>query len=227
MTLANAGANAMFQVGTALSYAPVTVTNNSVTAGMFNVRARQGVLLNGMSGADISQFQPVVNVSWDVESSITTGANVNLTMGWSTAMEVQGFSNTQAYVSHYTGGAWTSSAVSAASLSGGIYSLTLSGVTSFSPFAVFGKNIALGVSAVSSNDVLSVYPNPATNRLTIATNSTDKTTVEICDLTGQVVANYTLSNEINTIDIATLNAGIYLIKVSGNSGSSIKRFVKI
>ena len=227
MTVANAATTAMFQVGTMASYAPVTVINNSVTSGMFNVRARQGVLLNGTSGVDISQYQPMVNTSWNVESSITTGANVNLTMGWSSAMEVQGFSNTQAYVSHYTSGAWTSSAVSAASLSGGIYSLTLSGVTSFSPFAVFGKNIALGVSAISSNDVLSVYPNPATNKLTIATNSTDKTAVEICDLTGQVVANYTLSNDINTIDIATLNAGIYLIKVSGNSGSSIKRFVKI
>lgn len=227
MTVANAGANGLFQVGTLANYAPVTVTNNSTVLGTFSVLAREGVLLNGIAGADIAQFQPVVNTSWNVESSIVTGALVNLQMGWATAMQVNGFDNSQAYISHYTAGAWNTSAISAATLVGGSYALSLTGVTSFSPFAVFGKNVTLGVVAVNNNDMLNVYPNPASDRLTIQTGSTDKTNVEISDLSGQIVGQYQLSGADNTINVANLNAGSYLIKVSGNTTSSVKKFVKI
>jgi hypothetical protein len=226
MTVANAGANGMFQVGTIANYAPVTVTNNSAVGGTFNVLAHPGVLLHGTTGADITQFQPVVNTTWNVESSIVTGANVDLKMLWSTAMQLNGFDNTQAYVSHYTAGAWTTSAISAATVVGGSFAMSLTGVTSFSPFAVFGKNVTLGVSAIA-NDALSIYPNPAADRLTIQTGSADITTVEISDLTGQIVGRYELSNGNNTIGIENLNTGSYFIRVSDKATSSVKKFVKI
>ena len=227
MSVANAGANGLFQVGTMSNYAPVTVTNNSTLMGNFMVQAHPGVYLNGTTGADISTAQGVVNTSWNVESSISTGANIDLKLEWNTAMQVNGFDNTQAFISHYTAGAWNTSAVSAATvLSGSSYSMSLTGVTSFSPFGVFGKNVTLGVSAVS-NDMLSVYPNPASDRLTIQTGSTDKTNVEISDLSGQIVARYELSGTDNTIGIAGLSTGSYFIKVSSNATSSVKKFVKI
>jgi hypothetical protein len=229
MTVANAGANGLFQVGTVASYAPVTVTNNSTLAGTFMVLAHEGVMLNGTTGADISQFQPVVNTSWNVESSLTTGANVNLLMGWNTSMQVNGFDNTQAYISHYTAGAWNTSAVTASTVvGGGLFSLALTGVTSFSPFAVFGKNVSLGVASVNNNDVLQIYPNPSTGKLTIHTGSASTlTNVEITDLSGQTVARFELTNGDNTIGISNLSTGSYFIKVSNNEMSEVKKFVKI
>jgi hypothetical protein len=189
--------------------------------------AHTGVLLHGTAGADVAQFQPVVNTSWNVGSSITTGANVNLLMGWSSAMQVNGFDPAQAYLSHYTAGSWNTNAISSATLSGGSYSLALTGVTSFSPFAVFGKNIALGVASISASDMLYVYPNPATDRLTIQTGSTDKITVEISDLNGQIVSKYELAGSNNTIEVANLSTGSYLVRVLNNGNSSVKKFIKI
>jgi len=229
MTVANAGANGLFQVGTAADYAPVTVTNNSTLAGTFFVLAHEGVLLNGTTGPDISQFQPVVNTSWNVESSLTTGANVNLLMGWNTSMQVNAFDNTQAYISHYTAGAWNTSAITASTiLGGGLFSLALTGVTSFSPFAVFGHNVTLGVVAVNSKDVMEVYPNPSTDKLTIQIASASAVTnVEITDISGQTVARFELTNGDNTINIASLNTGSYFVKVSNSEMSAVKKFVKI
>jgi hypothetical protein len=229
MTVANAGANGLFQVGTAANYAPVTVTNNSTLAGTFFVSAREGVLLDGTTGADISTVQPVVNTSWNVESSLTTGANVNLLMGWNTSMQVNTFDNAQAYVSHYTAGAWNTSTVTASNIiGGGLFSLALTGVTSFSPFAVFGKNVALGVAAVNNNDKMEVYPNPSTDKLTIQIASASTVTnVEITDINGQTVARFELTNGDNTIGIANLNTGSYFVKVSNSEMSAVKKFVKI
>jgi hypothetical protein len=229
MTVANAGANGLFQVGTAANYAPVTVTNNSTLAGTFFVLAHEGVLLNGTTGADISQFQPVVNTTWNVESSLTTGANVNLLMGWNTSMQVNGFDNTQAYISHYTAGAWNTSTVTASTIvGGGLFSLGLTGVTSFSPFAVFGHNVALGVVAVNNNDMMEIYPNPSSDKLTIQIASASTVTnVEITDISGQTVARFELTNGDNTIGIANLNTGSYFVKVSNGEMSAVKKFVKI
>ena len=229
MNVALAGATGVFQVGTIANYAPVTVTNNSTAAGTFNVLAHDGVMLNGTSGADISQFQPVVNTSWDVESSLTTGANVNLLMGWNTSMQVNAFDNTQAFISHYTAGAWNTSTISASTvLGGGLFSLALTGVTSFSPFAVFGHNVALGVVAVNNNDAMEIYPNPSTDKLTIQIASASTVTnVEITDISGQTVARFELTNGNNTIGIANLNTGSYFVKVSNSEMSAVKKFVKI
>jgi hypothetical protein len=228
MTVANAGTNGLFQVGTMTNYAPVTVSNNSTLSGSFRVLAHDGAYLNGTTGADITQFQPSVNTSWNVESSITTGANVNLLMGWNTAMQVNGFDNTQAYVSHYTAGAWnTSTVTSATSVGGGQYTLALTGVTSFSPFAVFGKNIALGIVAVNTTDAMHVYPNPSSDKLTIQVGSSEATDVVITDLNGQTVGKYELTGGNNTIGISNLSAGTYFIKTTNNGINSVQKFVKI
>ena len=207
MTVANAGAAAMYQVGTLANYAPVNLTNNSTLAGIFNVIAHPGVFANGTIGTDLSLAQSVVNTSWDVTSSLVTGANVNLEMFWNTAMQVNGFDNTQAFVSHYTSGAWNTNTLAAATAhAGGTYSLALNGVTSFSPFAVFDKNTVTSISDVKADATFSIYPNPASDMLTV-------TTLEVNN-------NSTLKT---TVDISAIAPGVYLASINN---VATKRFIK-
>jgi hypothetical protein len=229
MTIAAVGANAQYQVGTVANYAPVTVTNNSALAGSFNVTAHDGVFSNGFVGGNLSTAGSVVNTSWDVSSSIVTGANVDLEMFWNTSMQVNGFDNTQAYLAHYTGGAWTTHALAAAAAhAGGTFSMTLTGVTSFSPFAVFDRNTSTAITDVAAADMLQVYPNPASDKMMVQTGTvSEKTNIEISDISGQIVGRYILAAGNNAISVADLSAGSYFIKVSNSQINAVKKFAKI
>lgn len=215
MIINNGGASAMFQVGTMANYAPVTVTNNSSASGSFSVNAHPGVFAAGTIGTDISATQSVVNTSWNVESSITSGANVTLDMNWNTGMQVNGFDNTQAYVSHYTNGAWNTSALTAATAGGGgTFSLALTGVTSFSPFAVFDKNtnVNTGISSITADNSLSIYPNPAgsTVHIGVPDPSADYT-VAVYNMSGQLIFEREANS--NSLDVSSLSIGLYSVAI--------------
>ena len=229
MTVANAGAAGMFQVGTVANYAPVTITNNSSASGSFDVNAHPGVFANGSTGTDMSATQSVVNTSWDVASSISSGANVNLEMFWNTNMQVNGFDNTQAYISHYTGGSWNTHALAAAtSHGGGSYSLALTGVTSFSPFAVFDKNTVTGITEIAAINHFEIYPNPASDNLFVRNISGGNVVnMDVIDINGKLVASYKLTDLNTSISLARLNAGTYFVKLYNDNMNEVKRFSKM
>jgi hypothetical protein len=59
---------------------------------------------------------------------------------------------------------------------------------------------------------ISVYPNPSFGNVTINTNITDITSVEVIDLTGKVLIN----SQSTTIDLTELPSGKYIVRVSTN-----------
>ena len=65
-----------------------------------------------------------------------------------------------------------------------------------------------------------VYPNPATNKITIGRNNTNKETVTITDIVGKVVKSQILTAQSTNIDIQNLEKGMYLL--SFESGEKIK-----
>jgi hypothetical protein len=225
MTVANAGGAATYQVGTLANFAPVTVTNNSTLSGVFSVIAHPGVFAQGTIGTDISLTQPVVNTSWEVSSSLATGVSVDLQMLWSTAMQVNAFDNTQAYISHYTNGAWNTSALSAATAhAGGTYSLALTGVTSFSPFAVFDRNTTTAIKNVTAEIAFSIYPNPANTLLQILVPATSNLeTLKVYDMLGNQVMSQSIENNVTSLDISNFASGVYFVSL--NNGST-KKFIK-
>ena len=225
MTVLNAGAASTFQVGTLVNYAPVTVTNNSTLTGAFSVSAHPGVFANGTIGTDVSLTQPVVNTSWEVSSSLVTGINVNLQMLWSTTMQVNAFNNTQAYISHYTGGTWNTSAFAAATAhSGGTYSLALNGVTSFSPFAVFDRNTSTAIQDVNANAAFAVYPNPANNLLQISVLETGSPqSLKVFDMLGNQIISQPVENAVTSLDISNFASGVYFVSLNNHL---TKKFIK-
>ena len=61
-----------------------------------------------------------------------------------------------------------------------------------------------------SNSVL-IYPNPASEYITVVKTQNDPGTIAIYDLTGTLVESYQVSGQENTFYIGTFPAGIYFL----------------
>jgi hypothetical protein len=84
---------------------------------------------------------------------------------------------------------------------------------------------AIGVQEITKTDIaFQFYPNPATNAITITSESLAK--IEVLDMSGRVLLSETMVNASQEIDIRNLVAGIYMIKLSNDKGQAIRRLVK-
>ncbi|HWB63364.1 MAG TPA: T9SS type A sorting domain-containing protein [Chitinophagales bacterium] len=89
--------------------------------------------------------------------------------------------------------------------------------------------VPTAIKQVQNNDAgIYVFPNPATDQLTIDSKLRGEGQLEITDLLGQLVMKINFVNlQRNTIDIKSLNPGTYLLQIQ--SGASVYRvkFVKL
>ena len=86
----------------------------------------------------------------------------------------------------------------------------------------------LGVNDISDEATFSVYPNPATNFITVSSNiNLAINSIEMFDINGRMVKRISykdISNpEVNISDIA---AGVYMMKISSNNGVATKKIIK-
>lgn len=73
-----------------------------------------------------------------------------------------------------------------------------------------------------------VYPNPATNRLNIATAGRNIDEVEVFNLIGEkIIHQPQLQTSLYGLDIAMLNRGVYILKISAGKQQFYTRFVKL
>ncbi len=93
---------------------------------------------------------------------------------------------------------------------------------------IFAKNYATGVAAVphyadTSSNVL-IYPNPTSDSFKVSFDKDYNTIeVEIYDILGKKVL--TVKNNIENIDISTLQNGIYIIKLKTDNGNLSKKLI--
>jgi hypothetical protein len=98
------------------------------------------------------------------------------------------------------------------------------GITAYT-FTIIDDDFT-GISAISLDDKISTYPNPARNVLNIKTEL-DLPDLSIVDLAGRIVMHTgTLVNGNNPIDISALNEGMYFLTTNENGITVSKRFVK-
>jgi hypothetical protein len=76
----------------------------------------------------------------------------------------------------------------------------------------------------NTTDVISVYPNPTSGMLLLNVTA-DFYTLEIIDSKGQLVKQVNNDKE-NRIDISSLSAGIYLLKMRTAEGNFVTKVVK-
>ncbi len=88
-------------------------------------------------------------------------------------------------------------------------------------------NEALGIDSLSMESAIGIFPNPAKNEFTVRSNLPLET-LTIFDVRGRVVGSADLlkmSIE-KAIDISALDAGMYLIQISGKKGTVVKNLLK-
>jgi hypothetical protein len=79
------------------------------------------------------------------------------------------------------------------------------------------------------SSLLEVYPNPATDRINLVFDYTGVSEINIFDLTGRIVYSrpydvYGFTNM--SLDISSLNPGIYIMRVKTGNESNSTRFIK-
>ncbi len=108
------------------------------------------------------------------------------------------------------------------------FSITFDGSAVLSPFYECDENALSEPITIES-----LYPNPATNSITLSYTSSINTSIDIAitDITGKLFERYNVNADLginkNSFSINKLPAGTYLMKLSQNGFTTIKQFIKI
>ena len=98
-------------------------------------------------------------------------------------------------------------------------------------YVMFLDNISV-TGTLSNNEFLSskftTYPNPANNTVTVSSSENILLNeVVITDLNGRTISTTKMSNVAEAqINVADLNAGIYFMNITSDSGKAVKKFIK-
>lgn len=99
---------------------------------------------------------------------------------------------------------------------------------------IYSEVVAVRGAKPSQLDIVSIYPNPTTNTLSIALNApkTDKVTYVVSDISGRVIitlqVNVMVGNNLHNINVTNLAKGTYTIKAICASGceATVTKFMK-
>jgi hypothetical protein len=215
-----------YPVGTTTSYSPAHLELNGTGSEMYSVNVKNGVLVNGNSGYDMTVDQQLVDRTWDISSSTSSTVDVNMKLNWSAGMEVNGFDRTDAYITHYTNGNWDETAsASAVTTASGMFELSRNNISSLSPFAITDKSSTVDIE--ENNLISSIYPNPTSGLIYIELSKTDEVNIELLDASGRIIK--TMNNngsKIANIDLSNLPEGFYFIRITEGENLSTKRIIK-
>ncbi len=92
-----------------------------------------------------------------------------------------------------------------------------------------GPNCTLSVNYFNNTDAFKVYPNPANNSLNISIlNYSGKLNIQLFDVNGRTVLEQKVDsfNLESTINIQSLQAGIYMLKVQGDNLNYTQKIIK-
>jgi hypothetical protein len=81
--------------------------------------------------------------------------------------------------------------------------------------------------AINDNELegFNVYPNPTNETLFVNTLNSNNKTIELFSIIGKKVYNNNTSNTNFTINVSKLNSGLYILKVSDGTFTSVKKIV--
>ncbi|MEI6822776.1 MAG: T9SS type A sorting domain-containing protein [Bacteroidota bacterium] len=75
------------------------------------------------------------------------------------------------------------------------------------------------------NNIISIYPNPATNNLTIETNFNEEHRLEIINLLGQTIYTTYIGRK-SIINTSNYSCGLYILKIYTDKEIVVRKFVK-
>jgi alpha-tubulin suppressor-like RCC1 family protein len=77
-----------------------------------------------------------------------------------------------------------------------------------------------------SNIQFNVYPNPTKDYFTIGLENFENTNAEITSIKGEIIQTFTLNSNKTIVKTDKFNAGIYILKLENENGTTFKRIVK-
>jgi hypothetical protein len=87
--------------------------------------------------------------------------------------------------------------------------------------------VSTGLAGSSGNDALAVYPNPARELVQVVLPDASPGQLEMLDVSGRLLRTMPVSSSSAVIDVATLQAGTYLVRWHGADGARrVGRFVR-
>ena len=81
-----------------------------------------------------------------------------------------------------------------------------------------------GINEISDKNLFSIYPNPATNNITIVV--LQKAIIEISNIEGQLIETLATGGTKTKIDVSALPCGVYVVHVKTEKGVVVRKFVK-
>jgi len=85
-------------------------------------------------------------------------------------------------------------------------------------------NNTTGINEILSNNLIHVFPNPATDKVTIETPS--QAIIEISNIEGQMIKTIATSGTKTNIDVSAFPSGVYVIRAMTDRGITTEKFVK-
>jgi hypothetical protein len=188
------------------------------TAYRVRVIASDPSVIGGDNGQDVT-FNPIPAI--DV---VASGQNSTICLGTSTDLTASG-ATTYSWSPSATLSSNTGTTVTATPTTTTTYTVTgtvFEGCTNTQTFVLTVEDCA----SINEQDAVAVelYPNPATEMVTIQANNLTIERIELLNNNGQLIR--TLSSTTSTISISDLAAGSYFVRIAHANGISNARFIK-
>ncbi|MFA4852153.1 MAG: choice-of-anchor tandem repeat GloVer-containing protein [Bacteroidales bacterium] len=89
---------------------------------------------------------------------------------------------------------------------------------------IFKYGIAVGIAENNAETDFTIYPNPATDNLTI--ECPQQTVIEILNIQGQLIKILTANGNKTSVDVSAFPNGVYIVKVEMENGIMVMKFVR-
>ena len=86
---------------------------------------------------------------------------------------------------------------------------------------------SVGINSISDNESISIYPQPAIEKLFINLLSNNYNLLQIADLKGNVLIEQDICSEKEVVYIESLSSGVYILLISNQFERVVKKFVKM
>lgn len=194
-----ASGSKVFPVGTPSAFTPISISLTPLsTTDVFNVRMLPAVYSAGTSGSQMNSNS--VNATWMVSESVNGGSDATLTCQWPESLELTGFNRVFSRLAHYTSSQWEYGLMNIPASGSNPYTVSRSGLTSFSPFSV------TMLMAILPAGVLELK----------GKNNGNENLIEWSTASEQQIAYYSVESSLNGTDFKEEGK----VHAAGNSGST-------
>ena len=222
-----------------------SLSNGTVTANVSGVANPSFLWANGATTASITNLSAggySVTVSDETGCSVSDSVALSLpdTLQVSVITTTANINNTKVLgkaVASVTGGApqydfvWstgeTTEAINYTTPGEYIVTITDSKGCRQTAFAQVAETTATGIDALNNSLAFNVYPNPATNEVTVSSSSMNNTSTDIAikNILGQTLWSSTVTSLQSRINLSAFSNGLYFVVLSQGQNSGVQQLV--